>query len=109
MTTSYEIEILGRLWWPQCLASTSAKVTQPMEFPRAEGETDAEYEIRMVECAVQTGDFSSVIAMQITRLDEHVNVIPFGNVRQVTKTYTIIQAFDEDQEHDYMCCFPDEG
>lgn len=109
MTTTYEIEILGRLWMPQCLAATTATVTQPMELPRAKGESDAEYEIRMVECAVNSGDFSTVIAMQIVRIDENVNIVPFGQVRQVTKTYTMIQAFDEEQEMQYAdCMFPED-
>lgn len=107
MTATYEVRILGRLWMPQCVAATTATVTHPMELPQAEGETDAEYEVRMVECAVNTGDFSTVIAMEIERIDVTESTVPFQQVRQVTKTYTTIQAFDEEHEMQYNdCMFP---
>lgn len=112
MTTHYEIKILGHLWQPGVIAAATAVVREPMELPQAEGETDDDYAIRMIECATNTGDFSAVIGMEIVKVEveDRVTVDDHeGNVRQtqVTKTYTTLQAFDEEQEMQYGdCMFP---
>lgn len=101
-TTTYYVRVVGTLWCG-VEASQDYKVHEPMELPQADNETDAEYEIRMVQCAAdhQTGDFASVDAWEIERVVRRYQVFADGTRRKV-ETSTTILAFDEDAEMTYM-------
>src|SRR3990167_498363 len=73
ITTSYRVDIIGHIWQPGVgPCAHTVTVDAPMEYARAEGETDLAYELRMVRCAAhhQLRDFQSVDAWQVGRMEE---------------------------------------
>lgn len=98
MGVRYELRVVGQLWMGGT-AATSSTVREPMEYPQAEGESDVEYECRMVECAAQMGDFQSVDAVEIERVTDTAT----GDRGHVTH-YEIIQPFSEDAEMTWCDC-----
>lgn len=97
--TQYQVRVLGRLWMPQSLAATELTVKNPMEYPRADDETDAEYEARMVECAAELGDYSEIMALEIERINETWE----KPNRKVTE-FTMLREFSDDDRMAWEDC-----
>lgn len=120
-TVSYNVRVLGVPWGAHLHAGTLASladqreylaayettVRAPMEYPRADNETNAEYETRMVECAASLGDFSEVVALEIERRTEQWEAQ--GETRRRVTEWEVIRSFTEEAEGVFTdCMFPRE-
>jgi hypothetical protein len=96
--TEYRVDVIGNIWQPgvgPCAGECT--VREPMEYPRAAGESDRDYEVRMVQCAADhlLGDFRQILGWSIVRVDQTYRTNDDGS-RTLTRTYTDLVEFSTD-------------
>jgi hypothetical protein len=116
-TTTYEVDVVGRMWMPQCHAATH--VTIPAadlpEHNRPDDMTDLQHEAWKVECRVDMvcGDFSEIEGCEIIRCEKELTVQSSEGqgagagqtcTSTVTTRYTTIQPFTDEQAEVFADC-----
>lgn len=100
--TIYHVDVIGHIWQPGVgPCAYSVTVHEPMEYGQADDETNADYLIRMVQCAADhyLGDFESIDAYQITAVDTTRAQTPDGFTE--TRIYRDLLVFDDDNADIY--------
>ncbi len=94
MTTTYQVRVVGHIWMPDTQAAYELTVSDLMEYPQSAAESDAEYRVRMVQCAAdqKLGDFQGVDAWEI----EAVTVE--GTRERTVTTREMLVTFSDDDE-----------
>lgn len=118
MSTSYYVEILGRLWMPQCHTAKQITIT-PEDLERA-GHSEARANdedggaLAAIDMYVSTheGDFSSIEALRVVKLereDFQDGAVYAGgwNVQRILTRETVLRAFTDEEDEAYNACYFD--
>jgi hypothetical protein len=106
-TTFYRVYVVGSLWMGGDAAmSYEVPASSLPEFTRCEDETDRDYEIRMIQCATQTGDFADVTGWEITRCESWREAVKTGEswTQTTRERFTPLAEFTEEQDIVYHNC-----
>lgn len=114
-TVTYHVDILGKLWMPSCDAAKS-ETYKRADLERAgwlPSVADNDEQAEMIESYVNTheGDFSEIVALNITRVERNVEHAYDGDVAiTTTKTREIVLRMmsDDEQARWYDCFGSDE-
>lgn len=113
--TTYNVRVVGQLWWEGVAAMDyTIRVADLPEYPRADDETELQYEARMVQCATPDGDFSNAEGWEIVRRElwhespepHGVYLRPLGESTTYTtkQRYTTLMEFTDEQSTMYDDC-----
>lgn len=111
MSTTYHVEILGRLWMPQCHAAKQITIT-PADLERAGYHDVAGMELEEISAYVDTheGDFSSIEALRVVKLEHVVETPKEKDGWTATTTHTretMLRDFTDDEQDSYDACYAD--